>query len=76
MTKAAVADALGTASVLVMGEGNEQTPLAIIDDVPFVQFQKRNPTKAELKELNMELKDDLYAPVLKAVKWRRGGLKH
>lgn len=73
MTKSAVADALSTAAVLVMGEGNEQTPLAIIEDVPFVKFQKRNPTKAELKELNMELKEDLYAPVLKAVKWRRGG---
>src|SRR3989338_4235371 len=73
MTKAAVADALGTAAVLVMGEGNEQTPLALIEDVPFVKFQKRNPTKAELKELNMELKDDLYAPVLKAVRWRKGG---
>ena len=73
MTKAAVADALGTAAVLVMGEGNEQTPLALIEDVPFVKFQKRNPTKAELKELNMELKDDLYAPVLKAIQWRKGG---
>lgn len=76
MTKAAVADALGIAAVLIMGEGNEQTPLAVIEDVPFVKFQKRNPTKAELKELNMELKDDLYAPVLKAVKWRKGGSKN
>lgn len=76
MTKSAVADALGTAAVLIMGEGDEQTPLAIIEGVPFVKFQKRNPTKAELKELNMELKDDLYAPVLKAVKWRKGGSKN
>lgn len=73
MTKSAVADSLGIAAVLLMGEGNEQTPLACIEDVPFVKFQKRNPTKAELKELNMELEDDLYAPVLKAVKWRKGG---
>ena len=76
MTKAAVADALGTTAVLLMGEGDEQTPLAIIEDVPFVKFQKRNPTKAELKELNMELEDDLYAPVLKAVEWYRGGSKN
>ncbi|MDO8474462.1 MAG: coenzyme F420-0:L-glutamate ligase [bacterium] len=76
MTKAAVADALGTAAVLLMGEGDEQTPLAVIEDVPFVKFQKRNPTKAELKELNMELKDDLYAPVLKAIQWRKGGSKN
>jgi dihydrofolate synthase / folylpolyglutamate synthase len=76
MTKSAVADALGTAAVLLMGEGNEQTPLALIEDVPFMKFQKRNPTKAELKELNMELKDDLYAPVLQAIRWRKGGSKN
>jgi dihydrofolate synthase / folylpolyglutamate synthase len=74
MTKSAVADALGTAAVLIMGEGNEQTPLALIEDAPFIKFQKRNPTKAELKELNMELKDDLYAPILQAIRWRKGGV--
>lgn len=73
MTSAAVADALGTAAVLVMGEGAEQTPLAIIEDVPFVKFQQRDPTKKELQKLRMPLEDDLYAPLLKAVKWRKGG---
>lgn len=74
MTSAAVADALGTAAVLVMGEGAEQTPLAIIEDVPFVKFQQRNPTKKELDKLKMPLEDDLYAPLLKAVQWKKGGL--
>lgn len=73
MTSAAVADALGTAAVLVMGEGAEQTPLAVIEDVPFVRFQQRNPTKKELQKLRMPLEDDLYAPLLRAVKWRKGG---
>ncbi|MDP2735268.1 MAG: coenzyme F420-0:L-glutamate ligase, partial [bacterium] len=73
MTSAAVADALGTSAVLVMGEGAEQTPLAVIKDVPFVKFQQRNPTKAELQKLQMPLEDDLYAPLLKAVKWKKGG---
>lgn len=75
MTSAAIADALGTAAVLVMGEGAEQTPLAIIEDVPFVKFKQRNPTKAELNKLKMPLQDDLYAPLLTAVKWKRGGCK-
>lgn len=75
MTSAAVADALGTAAVLVMGEGAEQTPLAVIEDIPFVKFQQRNPTKKELEKLKMPLQDDLYAPLLKAVKWRKGGAK-
>ncbi|TSC56296.1 MAG: putative F420-0--gamma-glutamyl ligase [Parcubacteria group bacterium Greene0714_21] len=73
MTSAAIADALGTAAVLVMGEGAEQTPLAVIEGIAFVKFQERNPTKRELKKLRMPLADDLYAPLLKAVKWRKGG---
>tara|TARA_Y100000310_G_C20562004_1_gene753524 strand:+ start:128 stop:880 length:753 start_codon:yes stop_codon:yes gene_type:complete len=75
MTSAAVADALGTAAVLVMGEGAEQTPLAVIEDIPFVRFQQRNPTKREQDKLKMPLKDDLYAPLLEAVKWKKGGSK-
>ncbi|MDP3900810.1 MAG: coenzyme F420-0:L-glutamate ligase [bacterium] len=73
MTSAAVADALGTAAVLVMGEGAEQTPLAVIEDIPFVRFQERSPTKRELQELRMPLEDDLYAPLIRAVQWRKGG---
>ena len=74
MTSAAISDPLGTAAVLVMGEGAEQTPLALIENIPFVSFQQRNPTKNELEKLKMPLEDDLYAPLLKAVKWRKGGL--
>lgn len=73
MTKASVADALAIAAVAVMGEGKEQTPLAIIEDVPFVKFRKRNPAKKELAELHIALEDDLYAPMLKAMKWKKGG---
>lgn len=75
MTSASIADALGTAAVLVMGEGKEQTPLAIVEDVPFVKFQRRNPTKQELDMLKMPLEDDLYAPLLTSVKWKKGGSK-
>ncbi|MDO8577415.1 MAG: coenzyme F420-0:L-glutamate ligase [Candidatus Wildermuthbacteria bacterium] len=74
MTSAAIADALGTAAVLVMGEGAEQTPLALIEDVPFVKFQQRDPNKKELDKLKMFPEDDLYAPLLKGVKWRKGGV--
>lgn len=73
VTKANVMDALGAAAVLAMGEGNEQTPLAIIEDLPFVKFQNRNPTKKELSEIKIDIDDDLYGPFLKSVKWRKGG---
>ena len=72
MTKANIMDALAAAAVLVMGEGAEQTPLAIIEDLPFVKFKSSDPSKSELRDLKIELDDDLYAPMLKAVKWRKG----
>lgn len=72
MTKANIMDALAAAAVLVMGEGDEQTPLAVLSEASFVKFQNRTPSKRELKELKINIEDDLYAPMLKAVKWRKG----
>ncbi|MBI2577280.1 MAG: coenzyme F420-0:L-glutamate ligase [Candidatus Wildermuthbacteria bacterium] len=74
ITKAAVADALATASVLVMGEGNEQTPLALVEDIPFVQFQGRNPTQEELAELRIAIEDDLFGEMVSGVRWEKGGI--
>jgi len=65
-----VADSLAAATVAVTGEGSEQTPIAIIEDLPSVVFQKRNPTNKEIKELHISLTDDVFYPLLKAVKWR------
>lgn len=73
VTKANIADGLAAAAAVAMGEGAEQTPIALIEDIPFVRFQKRNPTKDEiamLKDIAME--NDIYAPILRSVKWRRG----
>lgn len=67
-----IADSLATACVAVMGEGNEQTPLAVVNDIPFVEFQERNPTKEELDGLHIELEDDVYYPLLTAVDWKKG----
>lgn len=71
VTKANIIDGLAAAAVMVMGEGNEQTPLAIISDLPFVKFKKNNPSKKELASLAISLEDDLYAPLLKAVRWKK-----
>ena len=72
MTKVNIANALGAAAVLVMGEADEQTPLAVLHDLPFVQFQDGDPTPAELSSLHIELQNDLYAPLLKSVPWQTG----
>ncbi|MEK9176374.1 MAG: coenzyme F420-0:L-glutamate ligase [Patescibacteria group bacterium] len=73
--KSSIMDSLATAAVIEMGEGNEQTPLAIIEDVRFVDFQKGNPTKKELEDLKIGIGDDVYSSMLTAVKWTKGGAK-
>lgn len=74
--KSNIADSLATAAVLEMGEGNEQKPLAIIEDVNFVEFQERNPSIKELKDLKIEIGDDLFSSMLTRVKWIKGGAKN
>ena len=72
MTKANVLDGLASAAVLIMGESVEQTPLAVISEVPSIVFQSRNPSARELREMNISIDDDLYAPLLQAVDWKKG----
>lgn len=72
VTKANIRDALAAAAVVVMGEGNEQTPLGVIEDVPFVSFQNRNPTKKELESLSISIEDDVYGSILKRAPWKKG----
>jgi len=71
-TFSSISGGLAAAAVVCMGEGAEQTPLAIISDVPFVTFQQRNPNEAELAELHIPIAEDLFAPFLENVQWRNG----
>ncbi|MFZ2025063.1 MAG: coenzyme F420-0:L-glutamate ligase [Microgenomates group bacterium] len=73
VTKANVLDGLSAAAVVVMGEGNEQTPLAVIKDAAFVRFQKNPPTKEEKDALPISLDDDIYSPILTPAPWEKGG---
>lgn len=75
MTKANITDALAIAAVLTMGEGNEQTPLAVLEDLPFVEFQNRNPSKKELQDFAISMEDDLYSTLLTSVQWKKGKAK-
>ena len=69
VTKSNVVDGLAAAAVVAMGEGSEQTPLARISDVGFVEFQNRNPSPEELLPFHYSIEDDLYAPLLQGVEW-------
>jgi len=62
-----VVDSLSTAATLVMGEGNEQCPLAVIEDAPVVFTDRVNPN-----ELRIAPADDMYLPFLsKLVKHKK-----
>lgn len=71
-TKTSIIDGLAASAVLTMGEGSEQTPIAKISDIPFVEFVERDPTQEEVNTLKIEIQDDLYAPILNSVKWEKG----
>jgi Uncharacterized conserved protein len=70
MTQINVADALAAAAVLCMGESNEQTPIAIIEDLPFVKFEQCPPTSEEINSIHIDIKDDLYGQLLAGVEWK------
>ncbi|MFA7253030.1 MAG: coenzyme F420-0:L-glutamate ligase [Patescibacteria group bacterium] len=65
VSQANIADGLAASAVVAMGEGNEQTPMAIIEDLPFVKFQDRNPSDNELQSLIISKEDDLYNSIYK-----------
>lgn len=72
VSQADIAGGLAASAVLQMGEGSEQTPIAILTDLPSVRFQDRNPTPEELREIHVSLEDDLFAPFLTSADWQRG----
>jgi F420-0:gamma-glutamyl ligase len=72
VSQADVAGGLAAAAVLQMGEGTEQTPIAILSELPFVHFQERDPTAEELATVIISLAEDLFAPFLTSVQWQQG----
>ena len=59
-TQTNLADSLASAATSLMGEGNEQQPLCIIEGAPvtFVQRVQRG-------ELHVNITDDMYGPLMK-----------
>jgi len=73
VSQADIAGGISAAAVLQMGEGTEQTPIAVVSDMPFVTFQDHDPTAEELQETIIPVEEDLFAPFLLAVDWKKGG---
>ena len=75
MTRVNVADALAAAAVLCMGETDEQTPLALAEELPFVRFLQEPPTQEQIQATHISLEDDLFGQLLTPAPWKTGG-KH
>ena len=72
-TEMNVADNLAAATVLTMGEGKEQTPIAIVSDMGrAVEFTNVDPYKSGHF---LSLEEDLFGPLLKKMGWRKSGHK-
>lgn len=77
VSKTNVAGALATAAVIVMGEGAEQTPLALVTEVPFVQFSSAVPDQKEKDGYFVyDYEEDVFQPLLKGADWQKGRRKN
>lgn len=61
-SKTDMADSVATAAVLVMGEGIEKQPLALISSAP-VEFTD----KTNRKELKIDIQEDIYKPLFEKI---------
>jgi F420-0:gamma-glutamyl ligase len=73
MEMSGIGVSLAVAANVVMGEGSERTPLAVISDIDFVKFHDHDPTPAEIKTAFVPFDDDLFMPFLKLMNWKKGG---
>ena len=73
MEQVNVAEALGVAATFEMGEVAEQTPFVLVSNLKNVQFASEVPSFKELADNKISLEDDLYAPLLTKVDWKKGG---
>lgn len=69
VTQINILDALAASAVFIMGEGAEQTPIALIEEAPKIQFLSRPPTLEEEQMIHIPLEEDIYAPLLKNANW-------
>jgi len=68
MTQSNLIDGLASAAVVCMGEGREQTPLVLMENVDLVEFTSQDPDQ---KDIEMEREEDMFYPLLRSVKWQK-----
>ncbi len=71
-----IMQSVAAAACVEMGEGNESTPFAVVTNLALpVEFYDHVPTDQELKQLKIDLKDDIYAPLHQSAGWIKGGAR-
>lgn len=72
-----IPDSLASSSVLQMGEGEEQTPIVLISDLPkSVKFSLKKPqSNKPFSTFLVPMEEDLFKPFLTSVPWKKGGIK-
>lgn len=73
MTQTHIVDSLTAAAVLLMGEGSEQMPLAVVSDINGIEFTDTDFTKSNLLIIDKDI--DIYAPLVKSALWKKGNKK-
>lgn len=74
MERVNMTQSIVVAGTLEMGEGAEQTPIAVVTGVRDLEFQEREPTEEELEFLKISMEDDIYAPMIETAPWKKGGM--
>lgn len=73
-TQTNIVDSLAAAAVLVMGEGTEKTPLALITDIPFIDFSHpKKINNSPFSSLEVDQSEDLYQSLFTNISWEKGG---
>lgn len=67
-----IQNGLAAAAAVVGGEGDEQTPLVVLEKLDFVHFVDHDPTKEELDALRIEPDADAFSPLFEQAPWRKG----
>ncbi|MFK8040666.1 MAG: coenzyme F420-0:L-glutamate ligase [Rickettsiaceae bacterium] len=62
-------EAIAASAVFIMGEANEQMPIAVITELNRIAFSQTKPTKEEESIINIPMKEDIYRPILSSVNW-------
>jgi F420-0:gamma-glutamyl ligase len=68
-----IPDSLASGSVMLMGEGSEQTPIVLISDLPkSVEFiQKKYSSKKPFSSFLVPIEEDLFRPFIKSAPWKK-----